>query len=1156
MKILRIKFHNLNSLSSGDIDLENGPLSQAGIFAITGPTGAGKSTILDAITLALYGKAARYGSSPNPEHMMSRHSGGCGAEVLFEVPRGRFVARWDLRRARGKSTGNLQPAKRAILDEAGTVLAERLGEADRLIEELTGLDCGRFLRSVLLAQGEFAQFLKASANDRAELLESLTGTVVYSELSTLAYQECSSREQVLVSQEEALGRFLLLSEEERGTKTDGIAALGDEIVRIEQARDGLAQRIGLGRQLAALTGSENGLVSKQEALIKKRADSGPDLDRLKLHQSAQPFFQFLQILDALAARATEEARNLAAAQNETATAKSRLAAGVKAAGLLGEELVSSAEQALKSASKSRDELAGAAQAEDAWIAVNAADKELDPALPRLIDGLTALTSARKALGKAQSEAKTLARDRKKIATRLETLNEQFAAASKQVAVSGEEVARTGQALGTLLKGRTLDGILAELAALEQKRQALTELCLALEKRDAVIKEGSTISDDEARLVQEIEEARTQKGVAEREAEIQATLLENARTVLALSERIASFEEQRDQLKKGEPCPLCGSPEHPFANADDRPSEAIEEARRNVEIAKVANTTAATEFRIAIGELAKAEEALRRVQQRRAELRQEQMDSHEAFEKLARAHRIFTAETLSEALAANQKAREEHDLLAKAVRTAETVKSTTELAHVKQQAEAAKLNETIAGEQNALARLDDQFATNTAELGRIQNEIEEHSRTLSSVLAPFGLPVPEVGSETETRNTLEERRQGYQKHASNRARTDSELKQAGIRIESLERQLVDARGQAGRLADLRNGESELAEVKTEPSLVAEFRRNWTTADLAQTALVELRTALVEKAAFAEERRKNLQGVQTATQQQLAQLRERLAGTEFANPEALRAARLSDAEAKRIEESKLALEAQLQTLAGQLAQVRDQLAALRARCAPEGEALEGLELERKGLEEQIKAATEKRTTLRNELEQDERNRAARSQKAGAIEELRQRLKTWQKLRELIGSADGAKFRRFAQGLSLDVLVRHANRHLRRLSERYELRRTASEELMLEIVDLHQASVTRPMLSLSGGESFLASLALALGLSDLAGRNVRIDSLFIDEGFGSLDPETLDLAVAALDTLRLNNKTIGVISHVELLKERIPVQIRVEKLAGGQSLLHLPR
>ena len=137
---------------------------------------------------------------------------------------------------------------------------------------------------------------------------------------------------------------------------------------------------------------------------------------------------------------------------------------------------------------------------------------------------------------------------------------------------------------------------------------------------------------------------------------------------------------------------------------------------------------------------------------------------------------------------------------------------------------------------------------------------------------------------------------------------------------------------------------------------------------------------------------------------------------------------------------------------------------------------------------------------------------------------------------------------------MLFRSANRHLVRLSDRYRVRRRAGEELDLEVEDLHQAGAFRPMASLSGGESFLASLALALGLSDIAGRTVRIESLFIDEGFGSLDSDTLDVAISALETLRQDNKTVGVISHVDLLKERIATQIIVEKQAGGISTLRV--
>jgi exonuclease SbcC len=163
-------------------------------------------------------------------------------------------------------------------------------------------------------------------------------------------------------------------------------------------------------------------------------------------------------------------------------------------------------------------------------------------------------------------------------------------------------------------------------------------------------------------------------------------------------------------------------------------------------------------------------------------------------------------------------------------------------------------------------------------------------------------------------------------------------------------------------------------------------------------------------------------------------------------------------------------------------------------------------------------------------------------------------WGRLKELIGSADGAKFSRFAQSLTLRQLIGLANNHLAVLAERYRLMAADGDELDLRIVDLFQANVDRPMESLSGGESFLASLALALGLSELASRHHPIDSLFIDEGFGTLDSETLEIALSALENLRAHGKTIGLISHVELLKERIATQVRVVRGAAGTSRIEV--
>jgi exonuclease SbcC len=159
-------------------------------------------------------------------------------------------------------------------------------------------------------------------------------------------------------------------------------------------------------------------------------------------------------------------------------------------------------------------------------------------------------------------------------------------------------------------------------------------------------------------------------------------------------------------------------------------------------------------------------------------------------------------------------------------------------------------------------------------------------------------------------------------------------------------------------------------------------------------------------------------------------------------------------------------------------------------------------------------------------------------------------WSMLDDLIGSADGKKFRTFAQGLSLQKLVELANRHLQQLNGRYLLARQADKELALEVIDLYMANYRRPTYTLSGGETFLVSLALALGLSDLAGQRQQIQSLFIDEGFGSLDDDSLETALATLDSLQATGKTIGIISHVRFVKERIGTQVRVEKLRNGLS------
>ena len=302
-------------------------------------------------------------------------------------------------------------------------------------------------------------------------------------------------------------------------------------------------------------------------------------------------------------------------------------------------------------------------------------------------------------------------------------------------------------------------------------------------------------------------------------------------------------------------------------------------------------------------------------------------------------------------------------------------------------------------------------------------------------------------------------------------------------------------------------------------------------------------------------------QTALEQQRIALRDSeaawdtaLRASPFADVSAFVEALLPEPERQRLTVLKESLRAAEQRASALLQAARDKQAQLQAQAltslAPEDiEAqLAALEAQRSSLSEQIGA---QRALLASDTQHRENQQALFEQ----INDQTVESDIWQRLDALIGSAKGDKFRKFAQGLTLDHLLQLANRHLTRLHGRYLLRRKPTGELELDIVDAWQGDATRDTRTLSGGEGFLVSLALALALSDLVSNKTSIDSLFLDEGFGSLDGDTLEIALTALDSLNASGKMIGIISHVEALKERIPAQIRVEKGGGiGHSRLVL--
>ena len=984
MRILRIRLANLNSLrGQHKVDFEAEGLRGAGLFAITGPTGAGKSTVLDAITLALYGKAARYGALPSPEDMMSRQCGDCMAEIVFEVPSGVFRAQWQLHRAHGQAGGKAQTAKRYIYDATGETLAQNIHEAEELIEKLVGLDYRRFLRSVLLAQGEFAQFLKARPDERAELLESLTGTSIYSELGKLAHTEAVRRESDLKEKESAVQHVPLLAEEQRQKLANDISGAEETFKQVKADLQQASVLLNKAGNLAGALEREQHALAGRQALAGERDQAAGDLQRLARHRLTAPFDGDLARLDAAEKAAANVGQSLRQAQADHSTA------GLKARrcllgyrGMVGDQI-----EARKNELKACQEKLGKAverkAAAEKWLEAHKSDEKLANVLADLVSNLADLKAARRDLERGWQGVHKLARK----------LDPQEAA---KLPESSEEL--------TKARARKASADLIQMA--QAKHHELTAAC--------------------------------------RQANDQLKSREND---LAKARLVAGFEEHRAGLKQGEACPLCGSLEHPFAEG----------------------TKPAFPFKTLEGLVEQASEA--------CDVRKKELDG--------------------------------------------------------------------------LERLRDDLKEGEAKLLGALDECSGVLKPLSVALATLAIDVPAPGKEDETKATLQRRATDYRKQADEMNGAEKERVGFEAERQRVEIELKTLTGRQSTLAgeplpELPGADSALPASETQP--------RWASLAAADKAWGDAKTELASKNATLNNRQKDIQGAETELSKVRWDVAARLSQSPFAAIEDLKAARLEPAQAERLETIDTGLRERSNSLEADLKAARESIAKWRKEAAPEPEALAEVKTRHAALQLQHEQLIKDSTTWKNQLTNDEKNRLVVAEKQREIDACRRSLEVWRKLRGLIGSHDGRTFRRYAQGISLDVLVLRANRHLARLSDRYRMRRGAGEELDLEIEDLHQAGAVRPMASLSGGESFLASLALALGLSDIAGRNVRIESLFVDEGFGSLDSEALDVAISALETLRQDSKTVGVISHVDLLKERIAAQIIVEKQSGGTSVLRI--
>lgn len=1210
MKICSVRLKNLNSLKGEVfIDFEAPPIADSGLYAITGPTGSGKTTLLDAITVALYNRVPRHGT--NVEELMTRHTGECWSEVEFETGGKRYRSKWSLNRARNQAEGRLQADKMELsLAETQEMLgSHRKGETLAEIEAITGLDYDQFLRSVMLAQGEFAKFLKAKPNERSELLEQMTDTFVFSRISAFVFEKTKAEKTKVDQIDAQLDTFQTLDPQRIKEMENEIDALSEQLKELtiqeatlntqkqwwerKETLETEAQQLQVGlktieEQREANSGQVtqlqnhlravphlpvvnrlNQVQEQLKALIKDARDNEQEIKEIKgqLEEAKKNLEQAQKQKKA----ATDEKDTWLPIIDNVALLDTNIKRGESDLGKLNEEIflldgeIGNKETALDAKQRALSNLESDVNATTTWLQAHAEDKVLPTIEVAFHKALFEKGQAEKQLAKVKQQIEALEKEINGLTEKLETLQQDATRKDIQLVEKANQANGLTEKINAVLNGITEEELTQQIQKLPQTK-AILERLLEISQEAAELKKrianGQEFISNTQTALQKNKSDLTYQQAAHKEASEHLFTIEQ---LLEKEKLIHQYEADRQALQDGEPCPLCGAVHHPYAaHAPEKNIQALldkkNQQQQKVELIFGTIKNLEKDITKKDTELTTYTEGLRKIETQL----EEKERSFENNRLQAGKEIVITdtvgidqeLETVKARLAHLEDVSKQHGSLKEAFRVAER-----EMADIEK--EIAITHANIEASKNLLTTSNGNLQKEQESFTRANEQMTKAQDALATLIQGFSWWQPTL-EEIELRKIFEYRRKDYIEndnklkdlnnkngllnqeieHLQQVLETEQDRRKANVSVkENLGRELDAFKAERKELFGEKNAVSEKEQLLKNEKDATEVERK------ATEEYNRIKIALTGKESKQASLQKQITYVQAekdALESKLAQAAI-LAG--FENTQMLIAALLEEATANQIQQMVHEWnrrEVELKALSLKNTE------ALRSLLKSPEPALSMIALAEKLNE----VATTKGEINRNigmlnqQLLADAQNKKQHAAKLAEREVQQQVYHRWEDLNKLIGSATGDKFRSFAQGLTLHHLTQLANRHLHRFSERYTLTKKEGDNLDLEITDGWQAGIARPIASLSGGETFLVSLALALGLSDLASNKVQIQSLFIDEGFGTLDAETLDVAMDALENLRESGKSIGVISHVEAMKERIHTQIRVKRISGGVS------